>query len=660
MQKTLIASLLASLTIAPAQAETEANRMSPLIVVGATPSYETNNLAGSVDSISRDELAISHVDDTMELFSKVPGVYFARYNQGIINTDIGIRGFAAEGSTPHAKLLIDGIPANLHNGYSEMDQLFPANIESVQVYKGSSDPRYGLFNVAGNYNIETRSDLGREVEATYGSFNAREIQAYAGEQSGRLTHSYFAGYREADGYRDNEHIKKYSVSGRWFYDFTEATTLGFIARVADYDADAAGYLPREEARKHPTRSADYARLDGGDKQTQSFSLHLDHAFTEQLDWSLKSYFNHYERERWVRFSEGADLQNRFDDQDHYGVISTLSWQLHPDWEVRWGVDAEKQEVLEQRFGTVGFQRQRDNNDVIRDYDFSFVTYGSYLQLSHMPVDWLAWNVALRGDRIRGEFTATDNSGQQEDRNIYDFGTIVQPKANLFLYPSDDVTLFVNYGRSFQHPFSASAYTTGNTAARDVSINDGWEAGVKWRLFSALQLRASYWEQKASDEFVLVDGLPRNVGETERTGVDFGFDWDINDKLILWGNIAGVETEIQTDGTNKGNELRSIPDYTASLGLSYQVVPDLTWRVHLDSQSGSYANEENIGGKYGHYNLVNTSLDYATSWGNINVQVNNLFNEYYEYVYDQGSPGTLDTIHSPGNGINASVSVAYHF
>ncbi len=91
-----------------------------------------------------------------------------------------------------------------------------------------------------------------------------------------------------------------------------------------------------------------------------------------------------------------------------------------------------------------------------------------------------------------------------------------------------------------------------------------------------------------------------------------------------------------------------------------MLPDLTWRVHLDSQSGSYVNEENIGGKYGHYNLVNTSLDYATSWGNINVQVNNLFNEYYEYVYDQGSPGTLDTIHSPGNGINASVSVAYHF
>ena len=61
-----------------------------MIVVGDAPDYSDTNLAGSVDSISREELAQSHINNTMELFTKVPGVYFARYNQGIINTDIGI------------------------------------------------------------------------------------------------------------------------------------------------------------------------------------------------------------------------------------------------------------------------------------------------------------------------------------------------------------------------------------------------------------------------------------------------------------------------------------------------------------------------------------------------------------------------------------------
>ena len=495
MKKTFISSLIVSalpLSVVIAETDNEpAARIDPLVVLGTRPDYADENLAGSQDIISREELSISHVNNTMELFTKIPGVYFARYNQGIINTDIGIRGFAAEGSTPHAKLLIDGIPSNLHNGYSEMDQLFPGNIDTIQVYKGNSDPRYGTFNVAGNYNITTRSDIGRDVEVTLGSYN----------------------------------------------------------------------------RKHPTRSAAYASQDGGDKETQSYSLHFDTALRDDLTWSAKAYYNYYERERWVRFSEAGSLGNRYDEQDHYGFISTLSWDINEQWALNWGLDIEHQDVLEQRFGTIGNMRQRDTSNVSRNFDYDFVSKGTYLQVSHAPNEFIAWNAAIRADRIDGDFKQRNAADEViSNQDSYDYGTIVQPKFNLFLYPTDQVTLFANAGRSFQHP-----------------------------------------------------------------------------------------------GADKGNELRSIPSYTASTGVSYLFTPALTGRLHYDAQGASYINEANAGGKFGQYNLVNASLDYETSWGNINFQVNNLFNEYYEYVYDFGNAGDpVDTIHSPGDGVNASVSVAYKF
>ena len=666
MKKTFISSLIVSalpLSVVIAETDNEpAARIDPLVVLGTRPDYADENLAGSQDIISREELSISHVNNTMELFTKIPGVYFARYNQGIINTDIGIRGFAAEGSTPHAKLLIDGIPSNLHNGYSEMDQLFPGNIDTIQVYKGNSDPRYGTFNVAGNYHIATRSDIGRDVEVTLGSYNAREIQGYWGEQTGALQHSYFAGYRESEGYRDNYDIDKYSVGGRWFYDLSDDTSLGFIARMAEYDADAPGYLTQEEARKHPTRSAAYARQDGGDKETQSYSLHFDTALRDDLTWSAKAYYNYYERERWVRFSEAGSLGNRYDEQDHYGFISTLSWDINEQWVLNWGLDIERQDVLEQRFGTIGNMRQRDTSNVSRNFDYDFVSKGTYLQVSHTPNKFIAWNAAIRADRIDGDFKQRNAADEViSNQDSYDYGTIVQPKFNLFLYPTDQVTLFANAGRSFQHPVSRSAYTDGDRSARDVSINDGWELGVKWMPTYSLEFRLSYWEQKAKDEFVLVDGVARNVGETLRQGADFGMSWMATDKLTLWGNFSTVDSEIQSPGADKGNELRSIPSYTASTGVSYLFTPALTGRLHYDAQGASYINEANAGGKFGQYNLVNASLDYETSWGNINFQVNNLFNEYYEYVYDFGNAGDpVDTIHSPGDGVNASVSVAYKF
>lgn len=77
-------------------------------------------LVGSVDILSRDQIKNEHVDVTMDLLKKIPGVYFSRFNQGIISTDIAIRGFNAEGSMPHTKLLIDGVPSNLHVGLSEI------------------------------------------------------------------------------------------------------------------------------------------------------------------------------------------------------------------------------------------------------------------------------------------------------------------------------------------------------------------------------------------------------------------------------------------------------------------------------------------------------------------------------------------------------------
>jgi len=656
VKKTLTATLVASAlvpTIVFAE-ENEYRSMSPMIVVGAAPEYNEMNLAGSVDSISRDELAVSHVNNTMELFTKIPGVYFARYNQGIINTDIGIRGFAAEGSSPHAKLLIDGIPSNLSNGYSELDQLFPGNIQTIDVYKGNSDPRYGTFNVAGNYNVTTRNDLARSVEVTAGSFNAKEVQAYAGEQTGKLRHNYFFGYRNSEGYRDNFELDKLSASGRWFYDFNDSTSLGFIARIADYDADAPGYLTREQARNKPTSSAAYASKDGGDKQSQAYSVHFDHAFNEDVDWALKTYFNHYERSRWVRYSEVDSLQNRFDDQDHYGMTSTVNWRVAQDWTIDWGVNIEQQDVIEQRFSTVDNQRQRDT--LTRNNNFDMLNYGSYLQVSNTLTDWFEWNAAIRADRFSGDgkfgVTPTENE-------LYDYGTVLQPKLNMFFYPTDNVTVFANYGRSFQHPTMSSAYADGNTSARDVSLNDGWELGTKWSPVNALELRISYWEQKASDEFIDVDGTPKNVGETQRKGTDFGFNWSVSQDFNIWGNFTTVDSEILDEGANKGNQLRSIPEYTSSVGISYLFTPALTWRVHMDSQAASYTNEANVGGKYGEFNVVNTSLDYKTSWGSINAQVNNLFDEYYEYVYDFSSDAS-DLIFSPGDGVNASVSVSYTF
>jgi iron complex outermembrane receptor protein len=615
------------------------------------------SLAGSVDVITRDELEYEHVTDTLELFTKTPGVVLSRYNQGIINTDISIRGFAGDGTTPHAKLLVDGIPSNLHNGYNEMDYLFPTNIQNIQVFKGTSDPTTGLFATAGNYKVETRKDTGKQLQASFGSFNTRELQGYIGDKTDAFTQNYAFGYRAGNGYRDNTDIEKIALSGRWQYDF-EKSSLALSTKYGKYNAfEAPGYLTREEARSNPRQSADYANQDGGEKEFKHISLHYDYFMNADTDISLKAYSQGIERLRDVRFSATQlVVENRFDDQNMHGFIAKLNWRIDPNWTLQTGYDIEKQQVLEQRFRGA---------TVRRDFDFDFETQGAFVQIENTPTNWLRWNAALRADRLDGDANrAFIVNGVASNRRFFDFGTIMQPKLNVFANITDQQTVFANYGRSFQHPFGGDAFTTGNTNARDVAINDGWELGLKSN-WGKLNTRVSYWQQVAQNEFVVIDGTGQNVGETERKGIDASFDIAFNDQWSLWANVSKVFTEItKTSTANQGftgNDLRGIPDHTASVGLQYARSDKLVARLHVDRQGAYYLNEANIGGKFGAYTLTNANIDYKTSWGTLSLQANNIFDKFYEYVFDQSlNSAVVDSIHSPGAGRNFTLSATVDF
>ncbi len=660
MQQKLLTKLIALLFLPSYSifaADNQSTKLDSVVVIGQKDVIKDTTLAGSVDVITRDELEYEHVTDTLELYTKTPGVVLSRYNQGIINTDISIRGFAGDGSTPHAKLLVDGIPSNLHNGYNEMDYLFPSNIQSIQVYKGTSDASTGLNATAGNYKVETRKDAGKRLEATIGSFNTREIQGYYGEKADAFTQNYALGYRAGNGYRDHTDNEKIALSGRWQYDF-EKSSLALSTKYGKYNAfEAPGYLTKEQARRKPRSSADYAEDDGGEKEFKHISLHYDYFINNDVDISAKAYWQNFDRQRNVRFSATQTaVENRFDDQDMMGFITKLNWQISSDWQLETGYDIESQEVLEQRFR--GTQTRRD-------FDFDFTTQGVFAKIENTPSNWLRWNAALRADKLTGSTNqpfVVNNVAT--NRKILDLDTIIQPKFNVFADITDNQLIFANWGRSFQHPFGGDLFTAGNTNARDVSINDGWEFGLKSQ-WGQLNTRLSYWQQEADDEFVVVDGTGQNVGQTERKGFDASFDIAFNDQWSVWGNFSKVFSEIIKTSTAgqafEGNDLRGIPDHTASLGLQYTHHKNLIARVHVDRQGAYYVNEANIGGKYGDYTLVNANLDYNTSWGKVSLQANNIFDEFYEYVFDQSTNSALvDSIHSPGAGRNFTVSASVDF
>lgn len=621
-----------------------------VVVLGKKEQVTTTDkgLAGSVDVITREELEYEHVTDTLELFSKTPGVVLSRYSQGIVNTEVSIRGFSGDGETPNAKVLVDGIPSNLFSGLSELDYLFPTNIQSAQVFKGTSDATTGLFATAGNYKIETRKDVGKQLQFGYGSFQTREMQGYYGEKQGNFTQNYAIGYRKGNGFRDHTVNEKIALSGRWQMDF-EQSSLALSAKYGKYNSpEAPGYMSKQQARDDRRGVAPNALNDSGEKEFKHLSLHYDYFFNNDVDLSLKTYWQNFDRERSVRFIGSPGVENRQEDQTSTGLIAKLNWKINPKWSFETGYDIEHQEVSEfrQRLTTIR-----------RDAKYDFTAQGIYAKFENTPLDWLRWNMAYRVDRLSSDpKNRFVNNGTTLVTTLLDDQTIVQPKFNVFANLSAQQTLFANAGRSFQTPTGTDLNTRGGTLPVDVAINDGWEIGLKSAWHTDLNTRFSYWQQKADAEFINIDGTRRLLGATRRQGVDASFDYKLNDALSFWGNVSRVYAKIEESNVQnpefRGNNIRSIPSYTASLGL--QFVPNADWiaRIHIDSQGDYYINESNRGGKYGGYTLTNANIDYKTSWGRVSLLANNIFDRYYEYVFDFNSNGSAGGVNfAPGAGRN---------
>ncbi|KPW58364.1 TonB-dependent receptor, partial [Pseudomonas syringae pv. berberidis] len=180
-------------------------------VQGATSGpLSTSSVLSSVDILGGDILEKMPVNYSWELFRRAPGVMLTGFNQGTTSGKISFRGFNGEGEVNAVKLLIDGIPSNSNDGNMPyMDMIFPMELDSIEVVRGTSDARYGLNNIAGNVNMLTRTGGDyNKARFRYGSFNTQETQLAKGIESSHWTQNYFFAYQKSDGYRDHVRIPR--------------------------------------------------------------------------------------------------------------------------------------------------------------------------------------------------------------------------------------------------------------------------------------------------------------------------------------------------------------------------------------------------------------------------------------------------------------------
>jgi iron complex outermembrane receptor protein len=610
--------------------------MEEILVQGASNS--TRNLLTSVDILGGDMVKQMNLDYGFSVVTQLPGVMTTDYHQGPTNGSFSVRGFTTEGGVNAVKQLTDGIPGNDRVGAMPMmDQIIPLDLASVEMVRGTTDPRYGLFNIAGNINVLTRQGgTYLDTKLTGGSFNTIEGQAAAGLEKNGFSQNYAISRRESDGYRDGASFDKTNANGKWFYE-SGRLSIGAIARYHDVGGREAGYLSLEQAARNPEQDNPVSATDFRGRTIKQYSLHVDFAATDELSLSGKIYDTNLDDLRFVRFSE---LFSQREDDINEGFTGGLfSFDYNPtsdaffNFSLQGGLNYEEQDIHHNRYPTLN--RVRTGTSFRRHHTLE--NLGGYVQAVLELTDWLKIVPAYRVDTFDGDFFNLV-SGQQFPMN--DYGDIHQPKLSAVATVSESLSVYANYGRTFQIGVGNAAYKIPpQVSDTDPSINKGWETGITYDLGDWLEARFAIWRQTSTGEIypeTLVSDFV-NIGSTRREGADIQVTANLTDDLRIWGSLSHQESIIKVPNPatpqNRGNEINHVPNYLYSGGIDYALNDKWNFSLMGNGQSDYEIDQSNLYGRFGEYFLVNFDASYkVTDKITVSGQIRNLLDDEYEFVW----------------------------
>lgn len=227
-----------------------------------------------------------------------------------------------------------------------------------------------------------------------------------------------------------------------------------------------------------------------------------------------------------------------------------------------------------------------------------------------------------------------------------------PRAALTWAPSDSVSVYASWGRSFR-------YNQGSDAAGGAfapEIGEAWEAGVKWNANRRLSGTASIY--RIEKDNVLVND-PANsgffiaIGGARSQGVEIEANATLGEHLTATAVYAYTDTEVTRDTRANllGSQLSNIPRHAGALYAS--------WRSDL-SEPGSIGlgggivyvgkragDDVNSGFELPDYVTVRLNASYQlNAHTSLHLDVENLFDSYYlESSYSDvwiapGAPRTI--------------------
>lgn len=583
-------------------------------------------LPADVIRIERDAIEQSLASSVPDLLALEANLFFYNVAGG---TNVSMRGFG-EGSGLRSLILVDGQALNpMDMGRINWEQIPLEAVESIEVLRGGHNVLYGDKALSGVIKIETRA-IGEDrlnLAGRLGSFGTQQASVAAARAAGQTwTVSGGLAREQSDGYR--EHSATASRNGYLKLDrnWNEADTLSLRLAAGELDLTYPGGLSLAEYQANPRASSNL-----GDEESFNRYATLSLRASGQQDWGsweVLGGFDHNDVD-WTlgAGSYGANIQAGFN------LKPRLRYEFK-GWALVAGTDL----LLDQ----LEFTRYLDPSRslVLSEAELQQQRVSPYLFIETQLGERWTLSGGLRHEWVRFE---AENRSYVEKQLQPTIPTIKGPRPNPDFKPVPDLdpaasyqqqlreaglsgelslnfrlmeqlSLWTGYDRAYRYPvFDERAAYQGRelaqSVARDLEAESGhqYELGVKWR-GGAHQIDLTCYHLRMENEIIFDptvgrddpttpgNGLNRNLGAVERTGVDLAYYYSAQS----WGfstALAGVNTRMRAgiDGAGVGQQVPLVPSVIATSQLWWQPGADLRLRlihrlVSQRYQGGDFAND----------------------------------------------------------------------
>ncbi|WP_419766834.1 TonB-dependent receptor domain-containing protein [Arcobacter sp.] len=582
MNKKLTTSLVASLLIATSNLHSE--ELSQITVVSATKSEQSiKDVTSDVDVITKEEIEERHFTNVSDALKTISGVSIVS-NGGVGQLDsLFVRGIDSK----RILILIDGIRYNEPAGLSgaPLAQLNIENIEQIEVVKGAQSGIWGADASGGVINIITskaKAGFHGNIGMEAGSYNTKKLY-------GSVSNKNKLGYLKFDASRiSTDGISSYEPNGSKWKDLGyerdgySNNTYNIAGGVYLTDSDELGLTFKKIGSEY---DYDSSTKDRDDKLTK-----------------IKHYFksaNYIHKDDSYKLKLNAQ-QSKFDRNQDNSIYKSLvnEFSVQGDYSYR------KSDAI-----ILGLDKQNFENIDSKD---KYNTQAIFVSNTN-TFDKFIINETLRYD---------DNS-KFDDKFTGKIGI----KYNI----NNDMAVSSNYGTAYNAP------TLGNlnyTPSLSPETTKSFDFNFEYKDF-----KITYFENKIKDMIRYVPNSYPNTryenltGESTFKGYEVSYIKNIFENILLGFNYTHLSAK-----DNKGNDLprRAKNEFNAS--VDYYGIKNTHINLNSSYIGKRYDDAEKTK-ETGNYTIWNGVINYEIK-RNITtyVKVDNIFNKYYQTVYNYATPG----------------------